>query len=123
MHPGERQREFSSTEHLSLEAVAAYADGELSDAALRRAQDHIAQCTQCHEDVVAQRESSQKLRGLSSDDAVRAPDSLVERLCQLRAEDVGDGPGAGAVGDGKRRAVRRVVDNAATTIRAWTRRG
>ncbi|WP_367614878.1 zf-HC2 domain-containing protein [Corynebacterium stercoris] len=77
---------FASTEHLSAEAVAAFVDEELSPSAARRAQDHIAQCPECHDEVVAQRGAAERVRGCQ--DEVRAPRSLVDRLAQLRDEDV-----------------------------------
>ncbi|MDT5019291.1 MAG: hypothetical protein QOD39_5451, partial [Mycobacterium sp.] len=40
-------REFGSTEHLSIEAVAAFADGELRMTAHLRAAHHLSLCPQC----------------------------------------------------------------------------
>lgn len=82
-------RDFCSTEHLGPEAVAAFVDHELSPAATRRAQDHIAQCAECHEEVVAQRGASQRMRSLCADEEMKAPTVLVERLtriCEANAE-------------------------------------
>lgn len=73
------KRGFSSTDHLSPEAVAAFVDHELSPAARRRAQHHIAQCQECHEGVVQQLGASQRVRS-ACEDGVKAPTSLVERL-------------------------------------------
>lgn len=74
---------FSSTDHLGPEAVAAYVDHELSAAAYRRAQQHLTQCPECHEEVVAQRGAAQRVRVLNGDDEVKAPSSLVARLAGL----------------------------------------
>lgn len=79
-------RQFSSTEHLNPEAVAAFVDGELSASAARRAQDHIAQCQECHEEVLAQRGASQRMRFLRGDEHVKAPTSLIEKLANMREE-------------------------------------
>lgn len=76
------QRHFSSTDHLSPEAVAAFVDNELSTAAYRRAQQHLAQCPECHDEVAAQRGAAQRVRGLCGED-VRAPRSLVAKLSGL----------------------------------------
>lgn len=85
------RKRFSSTDHLSPEAVAAFTDGELSDTAMRRARVHLVQCAECWAEVVAQRRTSQRVRGCNDED-LHAPQSLVERLTQLRHEDVADGP-------------------------------
>ena len=76
-------RQFSSTDHLSPEAVAAFADGELSASATRRAKAHIAQCTECHEEVVSQLSAAQRIRFLRSDDCVKAPTALIEKLTSI----------------------------------------
>ncbi|WP_311357153.1 anti-sigma factor family protein [Corynebacterium riegelii] len=80
-------RRFSSTEHLGPEAVAAFVDGELSACATRRAQDHIAQCQECHEEVMAQRGASQRMRFLRTDEHVKAPTSLIEKLANMCDDD------------------------------------
>lgn len=80
---------FSSTDHLGPEAVAAYVDHELSAAAYRRAQQHLTQCPECHEEVVAQRGAAQRVRVLNGDDEVKAPSSLVARLAGLTEAEAG----------------------------------
>lgn len=75
-------KHFSSTDHLSPEAVAAYVDNELSTAAYRRAQQHLTQCPECREDVAVQRGAAQRVRELCEED-VRAPSSLVAKLSGL----------------------------------------
>ena len=47
-------RQFRSTEHLSIEAVAAYADGELPMKAYLRAAHHLSLCSQCAAEVEGQ---------------------------------------------------------------------
>ena len=44
---------FSSTDHLSVEAVAAYVDGELPMKAHLRAAGHLGRCPQCSAEVDA----------------------------------------------------------------------
>ena len=66
--------------HLSAEAVAAVADGCLSGAPLARAERHLANCLDCAQEVVAQRQASFALRS-ASDPLV--PGGLLERLCGL----------------------------------------
>jgi hypothetical protein len=55
-------RQFSSTDHLSIEAVAAFADGELPMKAHLRAASHLSQCRQCAAEVDAQGQASAALR-------------------------------------------------------------
>ena len=87
--PSFRKRErFSSTDHLGPEAVAAFADHELSSTALHRARVHVVQCEECRAEVNHQRAAAEKLRNCNVDDAVHAPLSLVQKICQLPAEPV-----------------------------------
>lgn len=44
-------RQFGSTEHLSVEAIAAFVDGELRMNAHLRAAHHLSQCAQCAAEV------------------------------------------------------------------------
>lgn len=75
-------RAFCSTEHLNPEAIAAFADGELSRSAARRAMKHIVECPECFQDVLAQRRASARVKACN-DDNLRAPDSLVAKLSGL----------------------------------------
>ena len=89
------KREFNSTDHLNPEAVAAFVDGELSDAAFRRAARHLEDCEECSAEVDAQRRAANRLRVVDNS-SVHAPVSLVERLAGMCAEDldgVGEAPG------------------------------
>lgn len=78
-------RAFCSTEHLNPEAIAAFADGELSRSAARRAMKHMLECPECFQDVLAQRRASARVKACNNDD-LRAPDSLVARLSEMRHE-------------------------------------
>ncbi|MHA2788664.1 zf-HC2 domain-containing protein [Corynebacterium sp. S7] len=75
--------ELASVEHLSPEAVAAFVDGELSDGALHRARVHVVHCSDCREEVHAQRHASEAVRGSNLEECVRAPRNLVARLSQI----------------------------------------
>jgi len=55
-------KEFSSTDHLSAEAVAAFVDGELPMKAHMRAAGHLAACPQCAAEVDAQGQARAALR-------------------------------------------------------------
>lgn len=100
-------KHFSSTDHLSPEAVAAYVDNELSTAAYRRAQQHLAQCPECRDEVAAQRGASERVRGLCGED-VRAPSSLVAKLSGLTAAECG-GAVSGDAATGKREKVEQAL--------------
>lgn len=104
---------FSSTEHLGPEAVAAFADRELSPAALHRARVHIVQCDECRAEVNHQRAAAEQLRCCNADESVRAPKSLVQRLTQMPAEPIGDEP----------RTARPVTDFVSIAYRALKGRG
>ncbi|AWB83797.1 hypothetical protein [Corynebacterium liangguodongii] len=87
--PPRKKRPFSSTDHLSPEAVAAFADSELSPTALHRARVHIVKCEECRGAVSEQRAAAERLRHCDADGEVRAPLALVERLAKLPAESAG----------------------------------
>ena len=104
-------REFCSTDHLSTEAIAAFADGELSRHAAHRARLHIVACEECRREVNIQRSAAERLRSCGADESIRAPRTLVERLAQVAEELPGDGApdsdGPGKVTDAFRRALKR----------------
>jgi len=54
--------QFSSTDHLSVEAVAAYVDGELPMKVHLRAAGHLSRCPQCAGEVAAQGQARDALR-------------------------------------------------------------
>lgn len=64
-------------EHLSDEAVAAFADGALADGARARAARHVADCAECAHAVAVQREAVWALRAAP---APALPGDLLERL-------------------------------------------
>jgi hypothetical protein len=73
-------RQFSSTEHLSIEAVAAYSDGELPMKAYLRAAHHLSVCPQCAAEVQGQGEASAALRDCQQ---VNMPSTLMGLLSQI----------------------------------------
>jgi len=66
--------------HLALEAVVAYADGELSPGAEARAIAHLNTCPQCSFDVAAQLEAKTLLVGTGGPEL---PGGLLSRLQQI----------------------------------------
>lgn len=73
-------RQFSSTDHLSTEAVAAYVDGELPMKAHLRAGSHLAVCPQCCAEVDAQTQARVALRDSGP---LAAPSTLMGLLAQI----------------------------------------
>lgn len=73
-------RQFGSTEHLSTEAVAAFADGELRMTAHLRAAHHLSLCPECALEVDAQRQARSVLRDSCP---VAMPTSLLGLLSQI----------------------------------------
>jgi hypothetical protein len=64
-------------QHLSDEAVAAFADGVLTGHARERAARHLSACAECRQAVTVQREAAQALRTAA---APALPTSLLDRL-------------------------------------------
>lgn len=73
-------RQFGSTEHLSIEAVAAYADGELPMKAYLRAAHHLSLCPQCAAEVEGQGEARAALR---DSQPVNMPSTLMGLLSAI----------------------------------------
>jgi hypothetical protein len=73
-------RQFGSTEHLSIEAVAAFVDGELRMTAHLRAAHHLSLCPECASEVEAQRQARAALRDSGS---IVVPTSLLGLLSQI----------------------------------------
>lgn len=100
-------RQFSSTDHLSTEAVAAYVDGELPMKAHMRAGSHLSLCSQCCAEVEAQTQARVALRDSGP---VAAPSTLMGLLSQIPQstpdEPVGL-PDGGQPGDGTPRGRRK----------------
>ncbi len=73
-------RQFGSTEHLSIEAIAAFVDGELRMTAHLRAAHHLSLCTECAAEVDAQRQARAALRDSRP---IAIPTSLLGLLSQI----------------------------------------
>ncbi|MEO3761244.1 anti-sigma E factor RseA [Mycobacterium sp. B14F4] len=73
-------RQFASTEHLSTEAIAAFADGELRMTAHLRAAHHMSLCPQCAAEVEAQRQARAALR---DSQPIVVPSSLLGMLSEI----------------------------------------
>ena len=73
-------RQFGSTEHLSIEAIAAYVDGELRMKSYLRAAHHLSLCPECATEVEAQRQARAALRDSGS---IAIPTSLLGMLSQI----------------------------------------
>lgn len=73
-------RQFGSTEHLSTEAIAAFADGELRMTAYLRASSHLAMCPQCAAEVEGQRQARAALRDSRP---IRVPTTLLGMLAEI----------------------------------------
>lgn len=96
-------RQFSSTDHLSMEAVAAFVDGELPMKAHLRAASHLSVCQLCSGEVEAQGQARSALResrpitipstlmGLLS----QIPESTPPESTQPPTQPPGDEPGGG----------------------------
>lgn len=89
-----RPKQFSSVEHLSLEAIAAFVDNELAASAAHRARVHVVQCPECRSEIHAQRGTSELLRGSNLSAQVRAPQELLARLKNMAQANIGPGPDA-----------------------------
>jgi hypothetical protein len=102
-------RQFGSTEHLSIEAVAAYVDGELRMNAYLRAAHHVSLCPDCAAEIDAQKQAREALRDSLPIDM---PSSLLGLLSQIPhtplapPEDT-DGPTSGEFTHGSPRPRRR----------------
>lgn len=73
-------KQFTSTDHLSIEAIAAYVDGELPMKAHMRAGSHLAMCRQCAAEVEAQGQAREALR---ESHPVSIPNNLMGLLSQI----------------------------------------
>jgi anti-sigma factor RsiW len=68
------------TDHLNLDTVVAYVDGELSMVAFQRAAAHVVSCPQCAAEVDVQASARNSLRSASSPSM---PSSLTAALCSI----------------------------------------
>ena len=85
-------RQFGSTEHLSIEAIAAFVDGELRMTAHLRAAHHLSLCAQCAAEVDGQSRARSALR---DSHPIRIPTGLLGLLSEIPhnpVDEVGDTP-------------------------------
>ncbi|MDR7329040.1 hypothetical protein [Corynebacterium guangdongense] len=113
-----KKRTFTSVEHLSPEAVAAFADGEMAETAAHRARVHLVQCHDCRMQTHRQRGASALLRQHNSSEEVRAPKDLIARLTGIAMGPQADGPGADTVPCAK---PEDFLDRVETMLRAFRR--
>jgi len=73
-------RRFGSTEHLSVEAIAAFVDGELRMNAHLRAAHHLSLCQQCAVEVEDQIRARTALR---DSQPIRTPSALLGMLADI----------------------------------------
>jgi hypothetical protein len=73
-------RRFRSTEHLSIEAVAAFVDGELRMNAHLRAAHHLSLCAECAAEVEDQSRARTALRDSRP---IRIPSNLLGLLSEI----------------------------------------
>jgi hypothetical protein len=92
-------RQFGSTEHLSIEAISAFVDGELRMNAHLRAAHHISLCPECAAEVDGHRRARAALR---DSQPIRVPSTLLGLLSQIPhcpPDDEVDAPQAGEWAD------------------------
>lgn len=77
-----KPRQFSSIEHLSEEAVAAFVDGEMPPRAQRRVLRHLVHCEECRRDVKAQRDAAQRMRE-AANEPVHMSTELLYKLAAI----------------------------------------
>jgi anti-sigma factor RsiW len=84
-------RQFGSTEHLSIEAIAAFVDGELRMTAHLRAAHHLSLCAQCAAEVDDQSRARSALRD-SDSHPIRIPTGLLGLLSEIPHSPTDDPP-------------------------------
>ena len=93
-------RRFGSTEHLSIEAIAAFVDGELRMNAHLRAAHHLSLCPECAAEVDDQSRARAALR---DSHPIRIPRELLGLLSEIPhyppQKDPEDAEGTGAPSD------------------------
>ena len=82
-------RQFGSTEHLSIEAIAAFVDGELRMTAHLRAAHHLSLCTECAAEVDGQSRARSALRDHDSH-PIRIPTNLLGLLSEIPHNPIDD---------------------------------
>jgi hypothetical protein len=118
----EAPRQFSSVDHLSAEAVAAYADGELPMKAHLRASGHLSACAQCRAEVEAQGQARAALRDCRP---VTMPSTLMGLLSQIPQSTPNDPPNAPPnelTPNGPLSAAPTGDDHATGMTRGWRKR-
>lgn len=75
-----QEPKFSSTDHLSAEAIVCFMDSNLSAKAMARAEKHVAQCAHCRHQLQCQQASR---NALQSCEPVSMPSSLHHTLSQI----------------------------------------
>ncbi|OBG59446.1 MULTISPECIES: anti-sigma E factor RseA [unclassified Mycobacterium] len=83
-------RQFGSTEHLSVEAIAAFVDGELRMNAHLRAAHHLSLCPQCAAEVDGQSRARAALR---DSHPIRIPSALLGMLAEIPYDSPDDATG------------------------------
>ncbi|MGD9991310.1 anti-sigma factor family protein [Pseudonocardia sp.] len=103
-------------DHLTLDAIVAFTDGELTAGAHARAATHIAQCPECADEVVAQDQASLMLRSAS---APAMPSSLLSSLRSIPLDaDLPEPPaGLAMSADGQLVSVMRPLGGVVTVSR------
>lgn len=81
--PRNKNREFASVEHLSLEAIAAFVDEELSPGAMHRARVHLVHCEECRAEVEHQRRASERLKECRDAEVIHVSSELKARLTSI----------------------------------------
>ncbi len=84
-------RQFGSTEHLSIEAVAAFVDGELRMTAHLRAAHHLSLCPDCAAEVEDQGRARSALRDHDSH-PIRIPTGLLGLLSEIQHSPIDETP-------------------------------
>ena len=95
-------------DHLSLDVVVAYADGEMSLTAYQRAAAHLVKCAACAADVAEQTAASQYLRQARMP---TMPGSLFDALKSIPVAVPGAGPVPGVMVDSASGRTVRTSDN------------
>lgn len=78
-----KPKEFASVEHLSLEAVAAFVDGELTPIAMHRARVHLVHCEECRAEVAQQRRASEQLKNCVATETIKVSTELKAKLTSI----------------------------------------
>ena len=82
LRAGSAPKGFWSVDHVSFEAVAAYADGKLGEKAAARAREHFRACHECSDQLQAQLQARAALRQAG---CVQVPADLLGALCAIPA--------------------------------------